>query len=251
MKILGITLVKNEDLYIRQALLNSLDFCDEIIVLDNNSTDNTWDIVSQLSEEHSHVSARRWADPMNSGIVLQPYVGKDYWVLGLDGDELYSPHDLAKLRSKILNGDYSNFSSIKGHAIHCVDIDLESKTVKGFTCPPSRTMTKLYNFSILSQWFQDERLHGPPPSFKAGYSNEILRIDETISWNESFFKCVHAAFVPRSSRDIDGSPRFPPHNSNSMGNVRLQFKLEKYRRGEISKIEVPDFFDEDLHKSSK
>ena len=81
MKILGITLVKNEDLYIRQALLNSLDFCDEIIVLDNNSTDNTWGIVSKLSKEYSRVSARRWVDPMNSGIVLNPYIGKDYWVL--------------------------------------------------------------------------------------------------------------------------------------------------------------------------
>lgn len=39
--IIGIVLVKNEDLFIDGVLTNILDFCDEIIVADNLSKDGT------------------------------------------------------------------------------------------------------------------------------------------------------------------------------------------------------------------
>jgi len=248
MKIVGISLVKNEDLFIRQVLLNALDFCDELIVLDNHSVDDTWKIVSDLSSQHSKIQSVRWDNPMDSGRVLYPYIGKDYWVLGLDGDELYSPVDLEILRSKILSGEYQDVYSIRGNSLHCVDIDPVMKVAKGFLCPPSRTMSKLFNLSIVEEWAQDERLDGPPPVLKKGFSTDLLRIDETMEWEDSFFKCVHAAFVPRSSLDEDAAPRPPPHTSSSMGQSRLNFKLEKYRRGDIFKKDISDFLNEGLYK---
>ena len=39
-KIIGIVLVKNEELYIERVLNNIKDFCDEIIVADNLSSES-------------------------------------------------------------------------------------------------------------------------------------------------------------------------------------------------------------------
>ena len=55
-KIIGITLCKNEDIYIKKAIEHTIDFCDEFIVLDNYSTDNTWDILTKLSQQHSKIN---------------------------------------------------------------------------------------------------------------------------------------------------------------------------------------------------
>jgi len=51
-KIIGISLVKNEDIYIGQSLANVLDFCDEIIVYDNNSKDGTVEIVNKYVKKY-------------------------------------------------------------------------------------------------------------------------------------------------------------------------------------------------------
>ena len=48
--IIGVCLVKDEDIYIHRALTNIYGFCDRILVLDNNSTDKTRIIVESLAE---------------------------------------------------------------------------------------------------------------------------------------------------------------------------------------------------------
>ena len=50
-KIVGIVLVKNEDIYIERVLLNILEFCDEIIVADNISSDRTGSIIKDLQKQ--------------------------------------------------------------------------------------------------------------------------------------------------------------------------------------------------------
>ena len=49
MKVVGVSLVRNEERFVRQALLNVADFCDRIVVADHLSTDRTPAVLEELS----------------------------------------------------------------------------------------------------------------------------------------------------------------------------------------------------------
>ena len=44
-EIIGICLFKNEDIYAKRVVSNIIDFCDKLIIIDNESTDDTLEIV--------------------------------------------------------------------------------------------------------------------------------------------------------------------------------------------------------------
>jgi hypothetical protein len=54
-RIIGICLVKNDDDVIAQSLTVATRHCERIFVLDNESTDDTWTIVSDLARRHSGI----------------------------------------------------------------------------------------------------------------------------------------------------------------------------------------------------
>ena len=97
-QIFGVTLVKNEDIFIERVLKNISDFCDEILVLDNHSTDNTYEIVEGMTSTYDNIHLMRWDNPANSGQALEHLIGEDCWVFGVDGDEIYDPVGLSKMR---------------------------------------------------------------------------------------------------------------------------------------------------------
>jgi hypothetical protein len=49
MQVVGIALVRNEDLYVERALRNVAAFCETIHVVDHMSTDGTWEILRGLT----------------------------------------------------------------------------------------------------------------------------------------------------------------------------------------------------------
>ena len=53
--IVGICLVKNEEYFITWALMNVLEFCDNILIMDNLSDDLTGEIIRCIAEEHHHI----------------------------------------------------------------------------------------------------------------------------------------------------------------------------------------------------
>ncbi|MCI5221393.1 MAG: glycosyltransferase, partial [Candidatus Electrothrix sp. AR4] len=56
--IIGIVLVKNEDVFIEQILRNIIAFCDEIIVADNLSSDQTASTVQRLQSRFDKIRYR-------------------------------------------------------------------------------------------------------------------------------------------------------------------------------------------------
>ena len=67
-QIVGLLLVKNEDIHIQWVINNILDFCDHIMVLDNHSTEHTWEILEHLAGKTDKIAAKslRWMKPLGS-----------------------------------------------------------------------------------------------------------------------------------------------------------------------------------------
>jgi glycosyltransferase involved in cell wall biosynthesis len=81
-KITGIIIARNEEKIIAQAL-NSLDFCDEVIVVDNGSTDKTKEIAQKQQAKIHELKSNDFSELRNFGLKM---VDSD-WVLYLDADE--------------------------------------------------------------------------------------------------------------------------------------------------------------------
>lgn len=96
MKIHGLCVAKNEADIIEQTLRAAAEWCDWIYVLDNGSTDGTWEKVQALSSAlPCVVPFKQDARPFDDGIrgeILRHYLPRarrgDWWCI-LDADEIY------------------------------------------------------------------------------------------------------------------------------------------------------------------
>lgn len=89
----AVTLTKNEEKNIKECL-ETLDWCDEVVVVDDNSDDRTCDIAKKLG-------ARVFSHSLNGNFALQRNFGiektKGDWILFVDADERVS----GELRNEI------------------------------------------------------------------------------------------------------------------------------------------------------
>jgi len=93
-KLYAICLVKNEDDIIGQTLTYATQYCNKIFVIDNGSTDQTWDIVQDLGGLHPQIVPFAQKDePYDEGLRWFAYdahhqeLTEDDWWLILDSDE--------------------------------------------------------------------------------------------------------------------------------------------------------------------
>jgi hypothetical protein len=124
-------------------------------------------------------------------------------VLGVDGDELFDPAALARLREAVLGGEHADVFRLKGHVLNCDELDGEAATAAGYMAPPSRPITKLFYLGAVDRWTDvAERLHEGEIDFRPGYGWDSMRyLSETLGWDDDPLRCLHVCFVPRSSRD--------------------------------------------------
>jgi hypothetical protein len=199
--------VRNEDAFVEQAIRNVGDFCDRIHVVDHVSDDDTWEIVRSLAQELDHVDARRSHNSADAQRLLEPYAGTETWVIGVDGDELYDPNGLARIRADLLAGAHGDVFRLKAHVLNCDE--LEDGTASGWLAPPSRSVTKFFNFDAVTSWTNSpDPLQGGDVAFRAGYGWESRRdlTDET-TWETDPLRCLHVCFLRRSSRDAEARTR--------------------------------------------
>jgi hypothetical protein len=202
-RIVGAMLVRDEDVFVERALRNVAEACDRIHVVDHGSRDRTPEILDELARELEHVDVVRSPDSSVSHAQLQPYVGTRTWILGVDGDELYDPAGLRRLRADLLDGAYTDLFFVKGHVLNCDELDLETLTASGFLAPPSRPVTKLFNLAAVDSWpASPQRLYGADPVFRPGYDMESkLDLSETCTWDDDPLRLLHTCFLRRSSLD--------------------------------------------------
>lgn len=264
MQIIGISLVRNEDLHVEWALRNAIPFCDLLIVADHQSQDGTAGILRKLKEEYpGKLEVHRIVDTVESQSFLVPFMGKKTWIFGVDGDEIYDPAGLVKLRTLLLEGAYADWWVVFGNVLNCIEINRDEGYARGFLAPPCRSMTKLYNFNMIKSWeASGQRLHGDNIRFKAGYDASLrLDLHQQVSWEESYFRCLHTCFMPRSSRDslegnntIRGRLNVSENRSATvlrklkflfqmkLGRFQISgWKQEKYQRGPLVREDIRSF----------
>lgn len=260
-KILGVVLVRNEDRFVRRAVGNAREFCDRILLIDHDSRDGTSRILKEFAEEAcGKASFHAITHPRKSHDLLKPFVGTDTWVFGVDGDEIYDPRGLQAFRPRLLAGEFDSHWMILGNVLHCDRLDLGKSEASGFPSPPSRSITKLYNFAAIDSWDGDttERLHGGSPVFRRGFDGQEKRqLQRECPWDESPLRCLHTCFVPRSSLDRAGASRENIMETFRGGwKARLKrlarrlagcreasdWKRERYARGERMTVPTTPFF---------
>ena len=272
MLVVGSVLVRNEDVFVEQAIRNAARFCDRIHAVDHMSSDRTTEILRYLADEFDHLDVRRARHARVSQEVLEQYMGTDTWVLRVDGDELYDPRGLGRMRERLEAGEHAGVFRVLGNVLHAVEVDAGEKTAAGYLSPPSRPISALYNLAALESWSgSPERLHAGDPRFRPGYGwQSIERLYEHFSWDESPLRCLHVCFVRRSSLDDEETIR---HNLGELGTYRrgalgtaeqvvrrvarrpagdpkqvamrasgTAWKQEKYRRGEVVTVDASPFF---------
>jgi glycosyltransferase involved in cell wall biosynthesis len=254
-RIVGIVLVRNEDLFIEQTLRNVAAFCDRIHVVDHLSDDDTWPILRRLADELDPIDLRRARYAGVSHRLLEGYAGTDTWVFGVDGDELYDPDGLARLRALLLAGAHREMFRLVGSVLNCDQLDRERRLAWGYLAPPCRPITKLYNFGVVASWTDcPERLHAGKLVLRPGHeSSDAVDLNAQHGWDDDPLRCLHLCFVRRSSRDreVEGLEIARP-TMKEVGIVRRGtlatvvrrlrrraappavsgWKLEKYARGE-------------------
>lgn len=107
--ILGVCLVKNEQNFVAWSLMNALEFCDEILVLDNMSEDGTPDIVERIAKLHGKINVIQVSDCNDTHKFVEDYAGTPTWILKIDGDEVLDPVGLHALREEIKSGVYDDY----------------------------------------------------------------------------------------------------------------------------------------------
>jgi hypothetical protein len=277
--IVGSVLVRNEDVFVEQAIRNVVGFCDRIHIVDHVSDDATWEIVQTLARELDHVDARRSRNSGTAQQLLEPYAGTDTWVIGVDGDELYDEEGLARLRSDLLDGAHGDVFRIKAHVLNCDRLDPAAGTASGWLAPPSRPVTKLFNFGAVESWSDcPDPLQGGRIVFRPGYHWESRRdLTEGTGWETDPLRCLHVCFLRRSSRDpedasrgrtnLDESRAFdrglmgsvkrlirrpqPPSKIRELERQGKNWKREWYARGEHVTVDATPFFGTHVHSVAR
>jgi glycosyltransferase involved in cell wall biosynthesis len=259
-RIVGIALVRNEDIFVATALWNVARFCDEIYVADHGSTDKTPAILRALAGELPKIHWSSIKHPAESHALIKHLAGSPTWVFGVDGDEIYEPDRLARLRTRILTGEFDKSWMLLGNVLHVTKLTDDRHTATGHLAPPCRSMTKLYNFNAIDSWdgYTPERLHGGNVRFRAGFARGDRRtLYEEVGWLEADFRCLHLCFLRRSSCDTQSTDRrniietFGPTRlhtlwytvARKLGLRRAaQWKRSRYMRGPERTFPIETFF---------
>lgn len=268
-RIVGMVLVRNEDRFLGQVLENIAGFCDKIIIADHMSDDATPQVVEKFCAQYRHAEAYTITELKRSHELLEPFAGQPVWIFAVDGDEIYDPDGLKIFRKELLAGTYDKWWMVFGNVLNCTNLDKQRRWAKGYLAPPCRSISKLYNFSMIHSWHgsSGERLHGGAISFKEGYGRHQRCVQhETIDWDNAIFRCLHMCFLQRSSKQRSWRGRYLPRPNpadilsrtmlqqctaflkKSMGIPvagKQEWKVEKFTRGDLVSKDVSCFFNTD------
>ena len=198
---------------VERALRNALGFCDAIHVADHQSTDRTPEDprrARRRDTEDRRAPHRRTARIERAAPAVREHADVDLRHRRRRDLRPRRPGETA--RRFVRRPLRSEWWVVFGNVLNCEEIDLDRRTATGYLAPPCRSMTKLYNFRMLRALdpTAPQRLHSHKGRdvFHEPY-HALLRYDlyKETAWEDAHFRCLHACFLPRSSRESEGAPR--------------------------------------------
>lgn len=99
MKLSALIVCKNEEIFVEDCIKNIEPFVDEIIFVDNNSTDRS----KEIAEKHEKVKVFSYPETQNMGELRQFSLdqAKGEWIIQIDCDEMYSTDDMKSILEAI------------------------------------------------------------------------------------------------------------------------------------------------------
>ena len=174
----AIIIARNEEKKIEECL-RSVDFCDEILLVDNGSTDKTVEIAKKHNAKIVVHVAESFADIRNYGLKK----ANGDWVLYVDADERVTK----SLQSEILEA-INTQSDISGYKIKRKNFYYHS-----VEWPKIEQLERLFKKSAIDEWYGD--LHETPRvkgelgvlnNYLLHYTHDDLSsmIEKTNKWSE-------------------------------------------------------------------
>ena len=233
-QILGVWLLRNEEYFAAWSLGNALAFCDRVLVMDNRSQDRTRAIVDAIAARHSHVEIIGVDDARDTHKYVEDHAGSQTWVFGIDGDEIYDPAGLARLRPRLLAGEFDRYWRLAGHMRHVLGFRFDRAEAFGHIQPAAPEGTKCYNFAAIESWRPGphERLHGLKTIvYRPGWSRgSTLRLWQEQGWDAADLRCLHLCFMPRSPLDAPVGTSAPAGRDNPVERMKKRSPLRRLRR---------------------
>lgn len=179
-KISAVILTKNSE-YLIADCIDSVSFCDEIIVIDDYSTDRTAELAKHLGASVFPYSSESFAKKRDLG--LKKAKGK--WILYLDVDERVSP-ELAKVIQKVLERKKDIFAAYR--------VNRKNFYLGNNEWPTMERLERLFKRSKLEEWYGDlhesPRVNGDVGDLTEGYIKHYTHQDltsmlnKTIQWSK-------------------------------------------------------------------
>jgi len=144
-KISGVVIAKNEEKMIEEAL-DSLSFCDEIIVIDNGSTDKTKEISQSKGARIYEIQTNDFSEIRNFGLK----VAQSDWILYLDADERISDELKDSIKKAVSEDQGTSAFSLKRKNYY----------LGKHQWPKIEKMQRLFRRDKLKEW--KGRLHETP-----------------------------------------------------------------------------------------
>lgn len=162
--LVGVIQVKNADLSIATVIENCLDLFDWIVILENNSTDNTIEEIEKISTASDKILVKHILNISSGGRYLNSLCGTDTVVVKVDADEFFDPTCMKELRKAYQEADLTKLVLPSTKVLDVNGVDLSNGVCVGKTRLDSH-----YYFGNILAWHQTkERCHGRPWSLRTG-----------------------------------------------------------------------------------
>ena len=120
------------------------------------------------SSSASHGSIRpprrtaRRTTPASRTSCIEPYAGTTPGCSASTATSSTTPPGSPAFARSCSAARYDSVFKVASNVLNCVELDPGAQRARGYLSPPSRSITKLYNFAAIESWHGDgsERLHG-------------------------------------------------------------------------------------------
>ena len=192
-KISAVILAKNAEDLIADCI-DSVSFCDEVILIDDNSSDRTAELAKLLGVKVYQHEFQSFADRRNYGARKAKYT----WILYVDADERVSKELAESIKKHVGSSRASEFSAYK--------IQRKNFYLGDHEWPYIEKLERLFNRDSLAGWRGE--LHESPEvkgqigeleGFLLHYTHRDLTsmVEKTTSWSETEAKLRLQAHHPK------------------------------------------------------